>query len=215
MFDPAGLLYLHMRHTHKQAYEHMKLDLENDNLLPLGCMPQPVEDLPSQLWKNAGGVTRVVAGQENWRLSVADIERDGAFSRFPGILRHIALLKGCGVRLCLSDGTELDVVQAGEILTFSGDLGVEAVLVDGPVQVVNMMHPFIHSCRLQAVGAQGSDVPCGAALVIVRGRWVFESASGQTRICREGDCLVLPDGVGGTVILEAGEDALLYLAISD
>ncbi|MBF0851231.1 HutD family protein [Gluconobacter sp. R75690] len=196
----------------------MKPDPENDNLFPLVCVAKPVDDLSSQPWKNGGGSTRVVASHDTWRLSVADITRDGAFSRFPGILRHIALLRGRGVRLSLSDGRELDVVQAGEILTFSGDLQVEAVLVDGPVQVVNLMHPFPSACRLKAVGApgvQGVDVPCGAALVCARGRWSFEGTSGQEGIWREGDVLVLPDEVKGTLRSEVGSDALLYVVIPD
>ncbi|MBS1103200.1 HutD family protein [Gluconobacter sp. Dm-62] len=196
----------------------MKPDPENDNLFPLNRMPQPVDGVPSQPWRNGGGLTRVIASHEGWRLSVADITRDGAFSRFPGIMRHIALLKGRGVRLLLSDGTEREVVRAGEIVTFSGELGVDAVLVDGPVQVVNLMHPFSHAGRLMAFTAaddQDFDVPCGAAFVSVRGRWRFASATGQVRICREREVLVLPDEVGGILRSEVGDDALLYLVIPD
>ncbi len=34
-----------------------------------------------------------------WRVSIADVERDGPFSRFPGIDRTIVLLEGAGMRL--------------------------------------------------------------------------------------------------------------------
>ncbi|MBS1051836.1 HutD family protein, partial [Gluconobacter japonicus] len=155
----------------------MKPDPENDNLFPLPSGPQPVENLVAQAWKNGGGLTRVIVSGEEWRLSVAEITQDGAFSRFPGISRQIALLTGQGVRLRLSDGTERKVVRAGEILTFSGDLDVEAVLVDGPVQVVNLMYPVSRACRMEAVRggeALSFEAPAGAALVVAQGGWVFE-----------------------------------------
>lgn len=190
----------------------MKPDPENDNLFPLSRGPQPVENLVAQAWKNGGGLTRVIVSGEEWRLSVAEITQDGAFSRFPGILRQIALLTGQGVRLRLSDGTEREVVRVGEILTFSGDLDVEAVLVDGPVQVVNLMYPVSRACRMEAVrggDALSFEAPAGAALVVAQGGGVFEGASGQPQICRAGAYLVLPKG-GGRV--RSDEGGLLYCA---
>ncbi|WP_215764582.1 HutD family protein [Gluconobacter sp. P1D12_c] len=190
----------------------MKPDPENDNLFPLSRGPQPVENLVAQTWKNGGGLTRVIVSGEEWRLSVAEITQDGAFSRFPGISRQIALLTGQGVRLRLSDGTEREVVRVGEILTFSGDLDVEAVLVDGPVQVVNLMYPVSRACRMEAVrggDALSFEAPAGAALVVAQGGGVFEGASGQPHIFRAGAYLVLPDG-GGRV--RSDEGGLLYCA---
>ena len=53
-------------------------------------------------WKNGGGVTRTLsvdtAGQPpRWRVSVADIDRDGPYSRFPGYDRVSVVLTGGGV----------------------------------------------------------------------------------------------------------------------
>ncbi|WP_197460396.1 HutD/Ves family protein [Gluconobacter albidus] len=200
-----------MRHTPKQAYDHMKPDPENDNLFPWSRGPQPVENLVAQAWKNGGGLTRVIVSGEEWRLSVAEITQDGAFSRFPGISRQIALLTGQGVRLRLSDGAEREVVRVGEILTFSGDLDVEAILVDGPVQVVNLMHPADRLWRMEAVrggDASGFEVSAARAVVVARGFWVFEGASWQPRTCVAGAYLVLPEGSGGR--LESVGDGLLY-----
>ncbi|MBS1032133.1 HutD family protein [Gluconobacter cerinus] len=189
----------------------MKPDPENDNLFPLSRGPQLVENLVAQAWKNGGGLTRVIVSGEEWRLSVAEITQDGAFSRFPGISRQIALLTGQGVRLRLSDGTEREVGRVGEILTFSGDLDVEAILVDGPVQVVNLMHPADRPCRMEAVrggDASSFEVSAARAVVVARGCWVFEGASGQPRTCVAGAYLVLPEGSGGR--LESDGDGLLY-----
>src|SRR6185369_11614525 len=58
-------------------------------------------------WKNGGGRTIEIAVHPvgatldafQWRVSIADIERDGPFSRFPGIDRTIVLLEGAGMHL--------------------------------------------------------------------------------------------------------------------
>ena len=68
-----------------------------------------------------------------WRVSVADIARDGPFSSFPGIDRRTALLVGRGFRL--GDAT---VSAAHSIIEYSGDSGGECVLADGPVRVLNV-----------------------------------------------------------------------------
>lgn len=53
--------------------------------------------LPPEPWKNGGGVTRTLAvdGQAavpRWRVSIADIEQDGPYSRFPGYDRVSVVL---------------------------------------------------------------------------------------------------------------------------
>ncbi len=58
-------------------------------------------------WKNGAGRTTEIAVYPPgasldaflWRVSIADVERDGPFSRFPGIDRTIVLLEGGGMRL--------------------------------------------------------------------------------------------------------------------
>jgi uncharacterized protein len=68
---------------------------------------------PVTPWKNGGGTTQVLASGGapgaaadafDWRVSVARIEADGPFSRFPGVDRVIVLLDGGGVRLCTAAG---------------------------------------------------------------------------------------------------------------
>ncbi|GBQ81217.1 hypothetical protein AA13595_0561 [Gluconacetobacter johannae DSM 13595] len=191
----------------------MKPDPENDNLFPSAPYAEAISSQPSRLWKNGGGLTKVIADHADWRLSVADISRDGAFSHFPGIVRHIALLEGAGARLSLSDGTKRDIAGTGDAHTFSGDLSADVALVSGPVRVVNLMHPPSRPYRLEAVQAPCQcvgEASLAGALVVVRGRWVLETASGRKQSCQAGEFLLLPEGTGGILSVEDGDDPLLY-----
>src|SRR5689334_20024474 len=63
-----------------------------------------LNDVPLTPWRNGKGNTRElvafpVRDQWHWRMSVADIETDGPFSRFEGVKRWFAVLSGAGVRL--------------------------------------------------------------------------------------------------------------------
>lgn len=110
-------------------------------------------------WKNGGGVTRTLsvdtAGQPpRWRVSVADIDRDGPYSRFPGYDRVSVVLTGGGVEL-VAEGADVadvaevadvaDVADAGRITlapgvatAFAGDAGFQSRLLNGPVRVLNL-----------------------------------------------------------------------------
>lgn len=100
-----------------------------------------LNDVTPQRWRNGGGVTReLVAWPDapNWlmRLSVADIERDGPFSAFPGIKRWFAVLHGSGVRL----GAETSVLGVGDTpFQFDGALAPDCALIDGPTRDLNLM----------------------------------------------------------------------------
>ena len=99
------------------------------------------DDVALQPWKNSGGVTRELLAWPSvseWalRLSVADIERDGPFSAFPGIDRWFAVLTGNGVRL----GAPESVIQRGDdALNFDGALAPDCGLIDGPTRDLNLM----------------------------------------------------------------------------
>lgn len=101
-------------------------------------------------WKNGGGVTRTLsvdAAQQppRWRVSVADIDRDGPYSRFPGYDRVSVVLSGGGVELVVEEADVADVADAGRITlapgvatAFVGDAGFQSRLMNGPVRVLNL-----------------------------------------------------------------------------
>lgn len=101
-------------------------------------------------WKNGGGSTQEIvcwspsAGLEDfaWRISVATIDKDGAFSRFAGIDRQIMLLDGSGVRLRSQDAAAtLDhaLQQRGQPFAFAGDLPLDCTLLGGTSRDFNVM----------------------------------------------------------------------------
>ena len=123
-----------------------------------------------QPWKNGAGLTREIAfgGASNaafdWRLSVAEVERDAAFSAFPGIARCIVLLRGAGMRLRSHDGS-VDHALTQPLLPFrfAGDVALDATLVEGPCTDFNVMtrrgvFRSELSCHRGAAELQGGDV---------------------------------------------------------
>jgi len=62
------------------------------------------DEVEPQRWKNRAGLTRELLAwpaPDDWRLrvSVADIEEDVPFSRYPGVQRWLAVLEGDGIEL--------------------------------------------------------------------------------------------------------------------
>ncbi|HEY3180272.1 MAG TPA: HutD family protein [Casimicrobiaceae bacterium] len=103
-------------------------------------------------WKNGGGRTTEIstfpadASMERfiWRASVADIERSGPFSAFPGVDRTLVLLQGAGVVLT-GVGDPLEVRAHYEPVQFAGDISLECTLTEGPVRDFNLMIRRTHA----------------------------------------------------------------------
>lgn len=106
-------------------------------------------------WKNGGGVTREIAtdpvgaGLESfaWRASVAEVERSGPFSRFPGVDRTLVLLSGAGMHLVEAHGATHALMQPLAVARFDGAVALDAQLVDGATRDFNLM---VRRDRVQA-----------------------------------------------------------------
>jgi environmental stress-induced protein Ves len=87
-------------------------------------------------WRNGAGSTReLVDDPAGWRLSVADLETDAAFSDFPGIDRIFLPLVDLVLRL---DGERRPTVRYQPV-SFPGEAAVTVELVAGPGRAVNLM----------------------------------------------------------------------------
>jgi environmental stress-induced protein Ves len=94
-------------------------------------------------WKNGGGTTRDLlawpdAASWQLRISVAAIERDGAFSDFSGIDRWFAVLSGTGVALQMG-GERYEIRRGAPPLQFDGALAPMCWLIDGPTSDLNLL----------------------------------------------------------------------------
>lgn len=115
-------------------------------------------DYPSMPWRNGGGITYEVARQAcdqddtgfDWRISIAEVAQDGAFSRFDGLQRIIAVLEGAGMALAINDRLPATVLHPHQPFAFSGDDRVHCALLDGPIRDLNLIYaPARYRARLQ------------------------------------------------------------------
>ena len=181
-----------------------------------------VETLTAGRWRNGGGATREivsapVGGEEfGWRASVADIDRDGPFSAFPGIDRTLTLLAGDGVRLTCPGVFDRLLARAGEPFAFSGDLELSAELPGGACRVLNIMVRRGRSAaRVERVtGPVEPTAGHSGVLYVLGGRWQAGTdgpvlASGQG-VWWDTD----EDAPGGAVVPLSPDAAALWADVS-
>ena len=107
----------------------------------------PYASLEPVPWKNGGGNTLEVAvgppgaGMDDfdWRVTLAAITHDGAFSQFPGVERSLALVEGEGALIEFDSDSRYLLCSDDPCLSFSGDTLTRAVLRAGPINCLNVM----------------------------------------------------------------------------
>jgi environmental stress-induced protein Ves len=103
------------------------------------------DDFTFMPWKNGGGSTVELykvprLNQEEgfyFRLSVANVEKDGPFSIFPGIDRTLICLSGEGFKLKFNHHEK--ILKPLDISEFRGEEEIYCELVNGPCQDFNVM----------------------------------------------------------------------------
>lgn len=102
----------------------------------------PPDQFLTSRWKNGGGVTHEIARADGpdrwlWRISIAEVARDGPFSYFPGMARILTVIEGEGMVLETPDGD----LSAEPLLPvrFSGETPVHGRLKDGPIRDLNVI----------------------------------------------------------------------------
>ncbi|MEM6159900.1 HutD family protein [Erwinia sp. P6884] len=165
--------------------------------------------LPRTLWRNGGGETQEIisfppGGKTfSWRLSIATLARDGAFSLFPGVDRIITLLEGDGVTLTAREKYSQSL-RHGCPFAFAGEDEVFARLAGGGSSGFNIMtrratHQASTSCCRESFAFSTREA---GVLCVLTGKWLL------------GDSVLLKgQGVwwesGATLRLTACGDALL------
>jgi len=140
-----------------------------------------LQALPAVPWRNGAGLTRELALQPpdagpdfDWRLSVAEVERDAPFSAFPGIDRCIVLLRGAGMRLVSADGSlDQRLDRTHQAFHFPGDLTLQGMLVAGPCRDFNVMtRRGRFRAEVQVLQGDAETRPADAGLLLASlGHW--------------------------------------------
>lgn len=185
----------------------------------------PANEYRRERWKNGLGWTREIARVPDrdgwdWRLSIAEIERDAAFSAFPGIDRELVLLRGNGLRLVFDDGRAISLMPPHERLRFAGEEAVTGELIDGVTHDFNLMW---RRDRVRAellhrplVGPMLFFTEPGTHWVIhlIAGRAMFDAASGLGHL-ESGDTAILAPGEQRARYALQGGGELLAIRIED
>ena len=171
----------------------------------------PANEYRRVRWRNQLGWTREIltqpAGDDwDWRLSIAEIERDAAFSSFPGIDRELVLLSGNGLRLRFDDGEVHELHPPHDKLRFAGERAVTGELIDGRSHDFNLMW------RRGRVQAELWHRPLVGPMVVFADpgtTWAVHLIAGQARFAD--DSGLPPLAAGDTAILEAGPRRLRHV----
>ena len=101
-------------------------------------------DFITMPWRNGLGSTIEVLKHQpgdsfQWRLSMADVTEDGAFSDFSGYDRCLILINGAGVTLTDNKTQTWALKSQLDTAHFKGEDLINARLHDGPIQDFNLM----------------------------------------------------------------------------
>lgn len=168
----------------------------------------PANDYRRVRWRNGAGWTREIhaaasadgtSAAWDWRLSIAEIERDAPFSVFSGIDRELVLLGGNGLRLRFDDGETRQLDPPYGRLRFAGERVVTGELVDGRTEDFNLMW------RRDTVATQLWHRPLVGPMVVFvdpGSTWVVHLLAGDARFAA--DAGLPPLAMGDTALLVAG-----------
>lgn len=151
--------------------------------------------IASEQWRNGGGFTKTLAAEpDQWRVSLAEVQRNGPYSRFEGIARISLVLRGGGVRL--EHAETVVTLQTAEAVEYDGAPAWQATLIDGPVTALNVMFRASHpKPRVAAVLSTTNVHPdCKAIIVALDGGCSISGpAFAEPRVIEAGHVVIVDD----------------------
>ena len=132
-------------------------------------------DYPSRPWKNGGGTTRDILvsppgaslDEFDWRLSLAQVDRDGPFSRFDNVDRTLVLLSGA---MTLHEPDRRIELVRGEPVEFPGERPIDATLNGGATVDFNVMTRrgrVTHSVRQEIFSTRANVEATDGSTIVV------------------------------------------------
>lgn len=187
----------------------------------------PANEYQRVRWKNGLGWTREIArhpaGSDDWhwRLSIAEVDKPGPFSAFPGCERELVLLTGDGMRLQFDDGETVALLPPHDRHRFDGERPLHADLVGGPTQDFNVIW------RRARIGASVLHRPLVGPMVFfaeANVTWAIHVLSGRAHLKDRADlpwlergdtALIEPDDTGPRRVILDGGGELLVIRLED
>lgn len=175
-------------------------------------------------WKNSGGETTELAisppdaglNAFDWRISMARVAVDGPFSAFPGVDRTLAALGGAGMILTVAERGSHSLGPDCEPFLFSGDAAVEATLIGGPVDDLNVMtrrDRCRHRLTRRRGGASFMLARRGNIVIVPRGGGVQIAFAKEIAALATGDALIAGDGDADEIaVMLENSDMDLFVA---
>ncbi len=171
----------------------------------------PANEYQRVRWKNGLGWTREIVrvpdvDHWDWRLSIAEIERDAEFSAFPGIDRELVLLSGNGLRIVFDDGDTHTLLLPHDQLRFAGERKARGELVDGSTHDFNLMW------RRERLDARLWRRPLVGPMLLFAEpgtTWAVHLLSGRAAFADGSD--LPPLEAGDSAVFEAGDGRLRHV----
>jgi environmental stress-induced protein Ves len=164
-------------------------------------------------WRNGRGFTLEIARQPTrgedfaWRLSLADIDRDGDFSAYPGYRRALVLVAGERLRLRFRGHGNRTLDPTHRVVRFEGEWETHCAIPRGRCTDLSLIvhkgsgarsGSVVRAPKMMRVRSAGRTVLAadlqGALFVIAGSVAVSESIRARPQILRARDTLLLAPG---------------------
>ena len=179
-------------------------------------------------WKNGGGETTEIAAFPadasldtfQWRVSMARVASDGAFSLFPGIDRTLTVLDGAGLQVRVG-ASEPHALRLGDRpFAFPGDVDTHATLIDGAITDLNVMTrrgSWAHAVRAIRIGGEIQiTLAASLTLLLSHDAACVVQAAHQSCVLAPGDAVLAETLAGDTWRLQSpGQVFAIELTPSD
>ncbi|MGD3105697.1 HutD/Ves family protein [Streptomyces sp. YGL11-2] len=180
-------------------------------------------------WSNGGGLTREVAAHPPgagwdafaWRVSLADVTRDGPYSPLPGVRRILTVVDGAGLELTV-DGAVHRLPGRFRPFAFPGAAATGSRLLGGPVVNLNVMCREGRATAAVTVVRGSREVVPGprttAVVVAVAGdTWLGAAAAGEpgVRLGRFDAAVWEPPGDAAAPVAVRTDGAAALIELSD